>query len=192
MRLDQFYRKAKEYCIRQGYQKEIDLVENRKFEDVDSKHFFWEYTFVVFNTGMKNQVAESMYRKFASEGIGAVKHPGKKKAIKRAMKEYPKWFRCLKYFDTVDGKLDYLESLPFIGKVNRYHLARNLGIDVAKPDRHLVRMAEIFGYPDVQEMCDEVSKNTGDRIGTVDLVLWRYSNLSPKWHETLGNKSMSR
>ena len=73
-----------------------------------------------------------------------------------------------------------METLPWIGPITKYHLARNLGIDVAKPDRHLVRLAKRFGYNEstgVQQMCEELAERTRDRIGVVDVVLWRYANL---------------
>ncbi len=90
------------------------------------------------------------------------------------------WFEKLQHSPC---KIIYLGSLPFIGDITKYHLARNLGIDVAKPDRHLTRLAKIFHYDDVQEMCKYLSDKTGDRIGTVDVVLWRYCTLVPSYFE---------
>lgn len=74
-------------------------------------------------------------------------------------------------------RVGYLGTLPWIGKITKWHLARNMGIDVAKPDRHLVRLCEEFGFKDVQKMCGFISKRTGDRIGLVDVILWRALNL---------------
>jgi hypothetical protein len=51
-----------------------------------------------------------------------------------------------------------------------------MGIDCAKPDRHLQRLADRFGYSNVQTMCREIANESGYRIGTVDLILWRYCN----------------
>ena len=76
-----------------------------------------------------------------------------------------------------NDKIEYLDSLPMIGPITKYHLARNLGIDCAKPDRHLVKLAKYFGYPSVQQMCEDISKESGYRIGTVDVILWRYCNM---------------
>src|SRR5690606_28046899 len=39
-----------------------------------------------------------------------------------------------------------LTELPYIGSVTSMHLAKNLGLPVAKPDRHLVRIAGAAGY----------------------------------------------
>ena len=65
-----------------------------------------------------------------------------------------------------------------IGPITKFHLARNIGIDCAKPDRHLVRIAERFGWKDnIQGMCVKLAAYSGWRIGTVDLILWRYCNM---------------
>ena len=45
-----------------------------------------------------------------------------------------------------------------------------------KPDRHLVRIAEHYGT-DCFTMCQKLSDEIGDRVGTVDYVIWRAANL---------------
>jgi len=82
--------------------------------------------------------------------------------------------------DTND-KVEYVASLPMMGPITKYHLARNIGIDCAKPDRHLQRLAARFGYSDVQTMCGEIAKKSGYRIGTVDLILWRFCEKHPSY-----------
>jgi len=67
-----------------------------------------------------------------------------------------------------------LRRLPYIGDVTGFHLAKNLGAEVAKPDRHLVRCAVSFGFEDVQVLCSMLAAETGDSVSVVDLVLWRY------------------
>lgn len=174
------YFSAKEFVIEHGFQKEIDIVDNRIFEEQDGIDFFTEFVYVVLNAGMKNQVAEKIFVRYAKNGLGAVKHEGKRRAIGKAERYYDTWFSILQKKISVNEKLDYLETLPWIGPITKYHLARNLGIDVAKPDRHLVRLAKSYGYKGdsgVQQMCEEIAKRTGDRIGVVDVVLWRNANL---------------
>jgi len=181
MSLLNFYKKAKEYCIRKGYQKEIDMVGSRVFDDQTPDDLLREYVFVVCNSGMKNQVAQGIFNNYMVYGVSAIKHPGKHDAVERAEAEYKQWFEHLQHSAC---RITYLVSLPFIGNITKYHLARNLGIDVAKPDRHLTRLAIIFHYDDVQEMCKYLSDKTGDRIGTVDVVLWRYCVLVPSYFQT--------
>ena len=167
-----------------GYKQEIDYVEERRFSDITAEIFQWEFVYVVLNSGMKNQVAEKIFQNYVKIGLDAVKHPLKKKAVAESEVKYKCWFRMLKDRKTDLERLEYLEALPHIGKVTKFHLARNIGLNVAKPDRHLSRIAEICGYVDVQLMCKELSEKTGARVGTVDVVLWRFCNLFPKQLES--------
>jgi hypothetical protein len=68
-----------------------------------------------------------------------------------------------------------LRALPFIGPVTSFHFAKNLGFETAKPDRHLVRLAQQFGFPDVHTFCALLSQASGDPVRVVDVVLWRYA-----------------
>ena len=49
-------------------------------------------------------------------------------------------------------------------------------MDVAKPDRHLVRISEVSGET-AEALCQRLSDASGDRVATVDLVIWRAANL---------------
>ena len=42
-----------------------------------------------------------------------------------------------------------------MGPVMRYHLARNIGLDAVKPDRHLVRLTKHFCFKDAYTMCEK-------------------------------------
>jgi len=185
MKILEFYNQAESEVIKNGYAKEITMVECRKFEDQTPRTLFFEFVYVVCNSGMRNQVAEKIYKNYVKNGISAINHPNKKKAIQQGERYYETWFETLKDQASDEERLEYLESLPHIGKITKYHLARNLGIDCAKPDRHLMRLADHFGYSDVQEMCKALSDVTGERIGTVDVVLWRYCNINSNYMENI-------
>jgi len=187
--LIEFYKHAKKVCISEGFEEEIQMVEERRFDQITSDDFFREYAWVVINSGISNKAAISVFRKLMeTRNIAVVKHPGKRKALEKADASYLIWFGALKsYLKTDEEKIRYIQTLPYMGPATSYHLARNLGLDYAKPDRHLVRIAWLFGFTkrigsniiyDVQEMCKEISSETGDRIGTIDVVLWRYSLLN--------------
>ena len=68
-----------------------------------------------------------------------------------------------------------LRHFSHIGEVTAWHLAKNLGFDVAKPDRHLVRLAKDHGFGDAHALCSALSHATGQPVRVVDLVLWRYA-----------------
>lgn len=71
--------------------------------------------------------------------------------------------------------VDSLQRLPQIGTVTARHLAKNLGVAIAKPDRHLERLASLAGYPTVDALCQDIAELSGDSVQVVDVVLWRYS-----------------
>jgi hypothetical protein len=77
--------------------------------------------------------------------------------------------------DVLDDPVSELQKLPFIGPVTVFHLGKNLGMPLAKPDRHLQRITSIFNYGDTQTLCEEISSYTKDPINVVDLVLWRFA-----------------
>jgi hypothetical protein len=63
--------------------------------------------------------------------------------------------------------------------VTTYHLAKNLGVDVVKCDRHLMRLAPILGFHSPEEMCAAIGHQVGEPVSVVDIVLWRYCTLHP-------------
>ena len=179
MTLKEFFELAEQEVITQGFQQEIDLVEKRTFNDQTSGDFFREYVYVVCNSGMKNKVAEKIFQDYMWKGIQAIKHSLKRKAILEAEKHFEEWFETLKVRVKHHRELEFLESLPHIGKITKYHLARNLGLDVAKPDRHLSRLADHFGFSDANHLCIGIYSLIEGRcrVGTIDVILWRYCTL---------------
>jgi len=67
-----------------------------------------------------------------------------------------------------------LQRLPYIGPITVFHLAKNLGLDVSKPDRHLARLADQLGFSNTRHLCTEIARITGEQQKVVDLVIWRY------------------
>jgi endonuclease III len=67
-----------------------------------------------------------------------------------------------------------LRKLPYIGPVTAWHLAKNLGADVAKPDRHMARLARALGYASVHVLCADLASVSGETVRVVDVMLWRY------------------
>ncbi|WP_092180282.1 hypothetical protein [Devosia sp. YR412] len=75
------------------------------------------------------------------------------------------------------GPQQTLMGLPYIGPVTWAHLAKNLGLDIAKNDRHLARFAESCGFNDAQSLCEVIAVRTGELVGVVDVILWRFAAL---------------
>jgi hypothetical protein len=74
----------------------------------------------------------------------------------------------------VSNPIITLQRFPYIGPVTAFHLAKNLGADVGKPDRHLLRMSERLGFDSVAALCETVAHESGEKAKVVDLVIWRY------------------
>lgn len=70
--------------------------------------------------------------------------------------------------------INELQRFPYIGPVTAWHLAKNLGFDVAKPDRHLARISRRLGYQSAWQLCDSIAAVTGETVKVIDLILWRY------------------
>lgn len=173
------YFDLKSKLILSGYDHELDWIANIKPCDTLSD-FVGESIWVILNSGMKEQIARMIWNRIkeawanGNSTSSAFGHKGKVAAIDYIKANGISLFR--QYRNSVD-KLSYLESLPFIGKITKYHLAKNLGVDCVKPDRHLVRIAKEYSFNDCFEMCNKISSETGDKVSMVDMVLWRSANL---------------
>lgn len=66
-------------------------------------------------------------------------------------------------------------TLPWVGANNRYHLARNLGWDVVVKNGPVPRLAA-FLETTAEELCERIAAETGERVRTVDLVLWYWGH----------------
>ena len=168
------YRSLREEVAHLGYEKEIEWAETVGPPE-SGRSFACEAIWVILNSGMKNTVARRIATK-VFEALGksrsahtAFGHEGKADAIDRIWTEAS---ALLKAYRASEDKLAFLEGLPWIGSTTKYHLAKNLGMDVVKPDRHLLRIAGHYGTTP-HALCAQLAGESGDRIGTVDYVLWR-------------------
>ena len=202
-RLIDAYLDAKEEIIRRGFGEEIDWQLSLEFDSVCESQFLMELAWVVLNAGMKETVVrgrfggvstaflhwesasaiarnaetcrEHAYREFA--------HGGKIDAITNAAVRIASCGFGTVKADVEAGGPAYLESFDFIGSITSLHLAKNLGLDVVKPDRHLCRVAQAAGYSSPADMCEAIALDTGDRLAIVDLVIWRYATLTKGYCE---------
>ena len=73
---------------------------------------------------------------------------------------------------------DYLREFPLMGPITAIHLAKNLEVQIVKPDRHLVRLAKSAGYESADVMCRTIADHVGDSLSVIDIVLWRYATIT--------------
>jgi hypothetical protein len=153
---------------------DIAWCENIK-PPADPDEFGSEVIFVICNSGMQNKVARGIYNRVMDalasghSASSVFKHKGKTAAIDLVWRDRS---TLLEAYLCAADKLEFCQSLPWVGQITKYHLAKNFGADVAKPDVHLQRLADFHGTT-AQELCAELATSTGYRIATIDTLLWR-------------------
>ncbi len=195
------YLKAKETVIQAGYKNEISWQESVNIDCVTESNFLREHAWVTLSAGMQERVIRNRFRGVASsfydfqsaEVIVENKLACRQTALRyfnnqrkidaiilMAQRIFNEGFEKFKRYLCL-SPLETLQSLPYIGPVTCFHLAKNIGIQVAKPDRHLTRLANHAGYGDVQLFCRDISSQTGDSIPVVDIVLWRFASITESY-----------
>lgn len=195
------YLTARETIVSLGYGFEIDWQEKIKFANVSEAVFLRESAWVILSAGMRESVVRLKFkpitaafmnwesaatiaklrRRCEARAIGIFAHVGKIRAICAAAERVAaEGFSTIKRLISSKG-IDYLETFDFIGPVTRYHLAKNIGMDVVKPDRHLVRMAAAAAFANPADLCGAIADATGDRTSVIDLVLWRFATVQPDY-----------
>ena len=204
------YRVIKMVLIKLGYSKEIEWQDSLDFDIVSETIFLRESAWVVLSSGMRETVVRRLFPAFstcffdwrsatriaensstcARKALSVFGHTGKVNAIIRIAERLEfEGFESLKN-KIVDNSIQTLQSLPFVGPVTSFHLAKNLGLEVAKPDRHLVRIAAATGFSSTQSLCEKIAEKTGDKISVVDLVLWRFATINPEYTDFFAEPSL--
>ena len=143
-----------------------------------AEDFALETIYVICNSGMKHTVARRIYDAVAERIQSGGKagdvfgHKAKAGAIDRIWKNRDLLYRGFMLLRRDHDRLDYLRGLPWIGGITCYHLAKNFGAQVAKPDVHLQRLADREGTTP-QLMCERIAQETGYKVPAIDTVLWR-------------------
>ena len=196
--LEKFWSAAFALVIDSGYAWEIDFVKAiPPPENQTAENFFRQYLWVIVNAGKKEQVVRKhVIEPFwnAMDGDGTLEGFGFEKTSpfdlipirkKREAAIYVYNNRASLFREFLDSKdrLAFLDSLPFIAETTARHMARNLGMDCAKPDVHLRRLAAVWGFKHPDDLVVEIQKFTDMRIGVIDVLLWRYCNLTGDYGE---------
>lgn len=161
-----------------GFGDDVEWAENLT-PPLNAHEFAREVIFVICNSGMRFTTARTIYDKVmaAIEQNRPVArvfgHAGKGEAIERVWRERD--FLYSSYMMAGD-KLAYLETLPWIGEITKYHLAKNFGLQYAKPDVHLQRLGNAFDMTP-QALCEKLAAQWKLKVATVDTLLWRAAAL---------------
>ena len=179
----------------------FDVIKNRlrKPPVLSPDEFAFEVFYVILASGFKQKVAKEKFiliRDFICSGgevcsENLLKIFGNKNKINAICKMWQNRVEyCNKFYKlkSIDEKLNYLETLPYIGKITKNHIARNLGINKVKYDVWIQRLGiSLCGDKninpsstldtDVKNMCDkmfnDISVITGEPVGYIDVVLWK-------------------
>ncbi len=196
------YNFCKNYVMEHGYSKEIEWQNTVNFEDTTEQSFMTELAWVVLCSGMKVKVVDGLFPKIQAAFLdfnsasSIVLHGDD--CISEASKYFnnkPKLSAIVKVASIIndygwdkikqqirENPIKALRQFPYVGPIIVYHLSKNIGLQVAKPDRHLVRIADVMGYNDVQKFCSDIAKLSGDKVPVVDIVFWRYATLRPNYY----------
>lgn len=151
-----------------------------KSPPADATDFALRVSYVILNSGMRWTVAKDIWNRMKPSLIetGEVGdtfgHPGKKKSINQVMSNRSEYFEGFRmaWANGSDVVIEFCETLPYIGGITKFHLSKNLGVDVAKPDVWLERVAAKTGES-VPGLCGRLSEGSGDSVSTVDYVIWK-------------------
>lgn len=189
-----FIKNVVRYC---GYEDEITWQENVRFDDLDESSFLKELAWVVLSSGFREQVISNIFGSISNcffnwESANMIVRY-KTKCLNEALKMFNNKLKIQAIIDAAckisergftklkeairEDPIKTLNQFSFIGPTTVYHLAKNIGLNVAKPDRHLSRIASQEGYPNVQDFCSHVASASGDSVPVVDIVFWRFATI---------------
>jgi hypothetical protein len=203
------YLHARNNVTRLGYQDELEWQASRSVAGITESCFLSQAAWVILSSGMRETVVRKCFPRISeaflhwkdADSIARQKHECVLNA-KKSFNHGPKINAIAAAaeivartgFDEVHRMLQkagpsYLQTFPYIGCITSLHLAKNLGIEVAKPDRHLVRIAAAIGWEEPGEMCQRIACMSGDAVSVVDIVLWRYATIEPNYASVLSSIS---
>jgi hypothetical protein len=205
-RLAALYLTAKEAVIGAGFHQEIDWQTDLLFESCNECDFLREAAWVVLSSGFRESVLRRKFPMIAEafldwrsahaisvqqtscrrRAISVFAHERKIDAIIAiAVEVFKTGFPDIKKRIENEG-VGFLQTFPYIGPVTACHLAKNLGLNIAKPDRHLVRAAQFAGISSPQKMCEIIHEVVGDSVAVIDIVIWRYATINPHYSKEFG------
>ena len=202
--LSSYFQRARSCVVESPYCNEIEWQRSRCISKITESEFLQETAWVILNSGFRERTVRTIFpnislaffdwtsasliakkRQSCVEIAGYIfKHSKKVNAIANAAVYVHENGISAVHEGLKENPIDFLSSFDFVGQVTAWHLAKNLGCDVAKPDRHLVRIASHFGYECVHSLCRDVSKEFDEKTSVVDLIFWRFAASSGELSET--------
>jgi hypothetical protein len=163
-------------------------------EPVSAEAMAGEIVWIILCAGRSAQAARTIERKVwaaihaGEAAVTAFGYRAKAAAIDSvwlARHEHFASLRAVMVTGEADRLVEWCGSLPFVGADTQFQLAKNFGADLAKPDRWLTRLAGLSDrprrsvavrFPACMNLCRPLAAACGDRIATVDSLLWLACN----------------
>ena len=168
------FRRLEAALRRRGYGPTIEWSENIQ-PPINADDFADRTIYVILNSGFRNSVAEPIYHRcVAALRIGhsattVFGHPGKAPAIDTIWQAREVLFE---QYGRAADPIAFLEEIRWIGPVTALHLGKNLGLQHAKPDVHMERLAR-RDKTTTARLCERLARATGYRVATIDTMLWK-------------------
>lgn len=204
-RLSHAYLFAKKYVISKGYASEIDWQSSLSYESIDEKIFLHEMCWVILASGMNDKVVRKIFPVIKSimfdfessalicekkqsclnNALKTFNHYGKISAILYVAEYIQQYSFEIVKLNLKNKGIEFIKTFPYMGAATSFHLAKNIGLDVVKPDRHLIRLSTLLGFETPNELCSIISIQIQEKVSLVDLVLWRYATLDKNYVENV-------
>jgi hypothetical protein len=192
------YFQALDLVTEAGFLKEVDWYRRCANDHVSEKRFLRESAWVILCSGFRESIVRDIFpyislaffdfhsaKQIVAEAAGCIELASIQFNNRRKLQSIvdiadrinATSFRSF-WAGIAKDPVAAMGELPFVGPVTSWHLAKNLGFVVSKPDRHLIRLAELFGFKTSRELCLFVSRHVDESEAVVDTVLWRASALA--------------
>jgi len=139
-----------------------------------ARDFFAEFVWVVMCSGVREEIARIMERKYWETGV--CRHKGKARAIAMMRSMMPGAWEVYRRLRGDAERLAFIRKFPYMrGKALCFQFAKNLGmVDFCKPDMHLCKLAdERLHFPGgPQGMCEALADEFGITVAYVDTAIW--------------------
>ena len=204
--LTEHYLTARETLFSLGFADEVEWQESLDLTRLSEREFLKQAAWVILCSGFREAVVRELFPRIscaffdwaAAENIVRRRRTCERNALR--VFDYPKKIKAIaslservadEGFTTIRAKIasygvDFLQTFQFIGPVTSYHLAKNIGLDLVKPDRHLTRLAQAAGFDSPQDLCRAIADLTGDKLAVIDIVFWRYATIRPDFLHLFG------
>lgn len=202
--LTEVYSRASQFVVDCGFEDEIEWQRSRQLEQMTETQFLSEAAWVVLSSGMRETVIRSKFPSISKsfhhwesadeihqnakvcreQALTYFGHSGKISAILTIVEHVAETGIDSVKEELASSGVSFISNFPYMGPATSYHLAKNLGLDVAKPDRHLIRITEAAGYDSPDSLCRTIADYTGESIAVIDVILWRYATLRDDYIDT--------